>query len=133
MHIVVNQETLEIFEFDNQTQAMRWATEMTDARGEGSFLVTTTAKPFEVFWKYSQYLKKAAQPKPGFVTPYGCCIHKPSGRGYFFRRDYCALLSVEDMPIPDKYVEFEPRHRTAWCPDWCQKIPVSEFSTFWMY
>ena len=89
-----------------------------------------------------------AQALWNFVRPYVCVIHEPTGRGYYLDRNYCFVISVQDIPRPGIRVpkvselltrvvphETEQRYQAASSstPEWAENLPCDEFSTYWLY
>lgn len=83
-----------------------------------------------------------------FLHPYVCVIHEPTGRGYYLDRSYQFILSVDSIPRPGqpsheipvectKIIahETQTQHRPA-CfsePEWAGALPLSDFTTYWLY
>jgi len=84
-----------------------------------------------------------------YTRPYVCVIHEPTGKGYYLDRNYGYLVTIDNMPrpgstdngeIPNELIrvvqhETEPNHRAAsfTTPEWAERLPVDQFTTFWLY
>lgn len=85
-----------------------------------------------------------------FIHPYVCVIHESTGRGYYLDRKYNYICSVEHIIRPgdpgnEDYVphtlkrvlehEATKEHRAGnfQAPQWALGLPVTDFTSYWLY
>jgi len=101
--------------------------------------------PNSLFWPLNQ---QEADYIWHFLRPYVCVIHEPTGHGYYLDRKYQLIISVRDITRPGSKEPDIPTellrvvsHETALkhqaasftTPDWASKLPLTEFTTYWLY
>jgi hypothetical protein len=155
MHLILENK---ILKFDTTSEAQKFAIDLHDATGDRIGFIATPEEPFEIFWTRERHSDRVqhflggldlafnAQYQWHFARPYVCAIHEPTNRGYYLDRSYVWICNVDNILRPgvdegprtlvrvlSHETEFNHQAASFTTPEWACKLPVSEFTTYWMY